>query len=95
MVLVTRRGGGFDGEAGCNEDAEDKVAVDFFFRFFLPSPLPMNNTIVCSCIFIYRCRVVIVGIGGAKESNTVRLAANKIAMRTKLIGLVCIILVRS
>ena len=70
------------------------MVADFFFRFFLPSPLPMNNNVDCSSIEC--CRVVIVKVvGGANESNTEGNSANKNAMRANLIEVICILLVLS
>lgn len=64
LMLVDTRSGGpaaddFDvscwsEKEGCEVEAEEVAAADFFFRFFFPSPLPICSVVAVIVLWRFR-----------------------------------------
>lgn len=98
MELVTRSGGGEcdeDDECDSGDDAEEEEDVemlpdvDFFLRFFLPSPLPMNRQFaVCICRLQ---RWLCIGmVECANESRKQGIAKSIVMIKQSIVGLIFI-----
>lgn len=85
IELVTRSGGG---ECDSDDGVVVPSDVDFFLRFFLPSPLPIHIQVV-DCVCRLQCCIGVVG--GANESRKQGNSSVMIIECISNVGLICIV----